>query len=101
MWSGFPYGGSHNLLWQHFAKDWSNTNSCKIVNYETPYNIYVEGDYKRCVCDTSGNGASSCPVQYEHEEEEEQEEEEEEDEEEEQEEEEQDEQDEEEEDEEE
>jgi hypothetical protein len=35
---------------------------CKTVQHETQYNIYVEDDYKRCVCDTHADGESSCPM---------------------------------------
>jgi len=59
-WSGFPHGGSHFKQPQYFEKKWGDTNKCNVVDYETPYNIYVEGDYKRCVCDKWVNGAESC-----------------------------------------
>jgi len=59
-WSGFPHGGAHFSEPQYFVKKWGDNGKCQVVGYETPYNIYVEGDYKRCVCDVWENGADEC-----------------------------------------
>lgn len=36
------------------------SNSCKLVNYETEFSIYNSEDYKRCVCSYWGDGEIDC-----------------------------------------
>jgi len=47
------------------VKDWSKTNTCKVVAWETDYNIYIADDYKRCVCDNWGtaDNAGECAME--------------------------------------
>lgn len=61
----FPWGGTHNKKDQYYVKDWSRTNSCKVVNWKTNYNIYIADDYKRCVCDGWGTAenAAECAME--------------------------------------
>lgn len=60
----FPYGGEHNSKPQWFVKgDWNKPGTCKAVLWESPYNVYVEDDYKRCVCDSWGKGADDCKAE--------------------------------------
>jgi len=63
-WSGFPHSGAHFSEPQYFVKKWGDVGKCNVVTYETPYNIYVEGDYKRCVCDVWEDGEAICQFEY-------------------------------------
>ena len=45
----------------YFDKDWSGGNKCKLVTWQTQYSSIARDDYKRCVCDVWGSGASDCP----------------------------------------
>jgi len=36
------------------------SNTCKLVNYETEFSIYNSEDYKRCVCYYWGDGENDC-----------------------------------------
>ena len=58
-WAEFPWNGPSNQS-SHFAPDWSTQKTCKLVNYETEYSIYVRDDYKRCICDTFADGQNDC-----------------------------------------
>ena len=54
------YGGSGEQL-SHWSKNSKRPNTCILVNYVTQYSVYDADDYKRCVCDSWGSGASDCP----------------------------------------
>jgi hypothetical protein len=60
MSSGFPEGGFGDAF-AYFDTDWSGGNKCAPVKWQTPYSIYTRDDYKRCVCDLTGNGEADCP----------------------------------------
>ena len=44
----------------YFDNSWSGDPTCKLVNWQTGYSLYVRDDYKRCVCDLHGQGAADC-----------------------------------------
>ena len=46
----------------YFEEDWGGAAKCNLVDYYTPYFLYTRDDYKRCLCDTYGDGASDCPT---------------------------------------
>ena len=60
----FPSNGSAALL-SYFDQDWSGGAKCKLVSWQTGYSLFARDDYKRCVCDKFGHGASSCKTQKE------------------------------------
>jgi len=43
---------------QYFEK--GDSGECKLTKDVTEYSLYAKDDYKKCVCDAYGNGASSC-----------------------------------------
>ena len=47
----------------YFDQDWSGGAKCKLVTWQTGYSLYVRDDYKRCICDKFGRGASDCKTQ--------------------------------------
>ena len=59
----------------YWVADWSGANRCRPVDYESAYAITTHDDYKRCVCDTFGQGDASCAHEEEEPSEEEEEEE--------------------------
>ena len=44
-----------------FDTDWTGGKKCKFVSWQTQYSSVARDDYKRCVCETLGDGASDCP----------------------------------------
>jgi hypothetical protein len=55
-WQG--YAGLVNIYW--WTK-WGGSNTCELVSWDTGYQVYFPDDYKKCMCDSWGNGAGSCP----------------------------------------
>lgn len=55
----FPKFGAGYVA-SYFTKG-ENEGECKISQDMTGYSMYAPDDYKRCVCDSWGNGASDCP----------------------------------------
>jgi len=60
--SGFAENGAHGSIPQYFIKKDGDPNKCDVVTTETDYSIYVEDDYKRCICDEWGDGEIDCPM---------------------------------------
>ena len=44
----------------YFDQNWSQSNKCAPVNYQTAYSMAARDDYKRCVCDKFGRGEADC-----------------------------------------
>ena len=44
----------------YFTKG-DTANTCKFINTQTQWSAVARDDYKRCVCENWGNGASDCP----------------------------------------
>jgi len=61
----FPYNGSHNQKDQFYVQEWNGKTACQVVNWTTPYSIYIADDYKRCVCDNFGtaDNAGECAME--------------------------------------
>ena len=57
---GFPMGGSSDIS-VSFTKDTDFANRCKVSDNFTAFLATAHDDYKRCVCEYWGEGASSCP----------------------------------------
>ena len=57
----FPDAGSAYIP-SYFDNSWSGDPTCKLVPWQTGYSLYVRDDYKRCVCDLHGQGATDCPT---------------------------------------
>ena len=55
----FPEGGASDID-HYFDKDWGVVGACKVSPWPTQYSAFARDDYKRCVCDLWGNGASDC-----------------------------------------
>ena len=58
--SAWPAESSSDIT-MFFDKDWSGGKKCKLVSWQTQYSSVARDDYKRCVCDNWGNGATDCP----------------------------------------
>jgi hypothetical protein len=56
---GFPAGGFGEVN-QYFKADPNGGAKCVITTSNTQYSIYTHDDYKRCVCDTYGDGETDC-----------------------------------------
>ena len=57
----YPEGGSADVV-LYFDKDWDHKKRCLAVEYMTQYSIIARDDYKRCVCDSYGDGETDCPT---------------------------------------
>jgi len=58
----FPEGGTGDV--NGFFQDGQDGNEkgkCQLVSWQTGYSMYARDDYKRCVCDTWGEGETDCP----------------------------------------
>jgi len=56
----FPSGGTGSLAKGYF-KPSTKEGECELVAGATQYSLYARDDYKRCVCETHGDGEESCP----------------------------------------
>jgi len=54
----FPTGGAGDALGFFQA---GASGKCELVTWQTQYSMYARDDYKRCVCDSWGNGEEDCP----------------------------------------
>jgi hypothetical protein len=48
MSTSFPDNGAGSIA-SYWDKDWNGGNKCALVNYETPYSVFVHDGYKQCV----------------------------------------------------
>lgn len=55
----FPAGGTGDAK-GYFQKG-ANPNSCELTSWQTEFSMYARDDYKRCVCESWGNGEEDCP----------------------------------------
>lgn len=56
----FPSGGTGGLVKGYFRAS-TKQGECELVAGATPYSMYARDDYKRCVCETWGEGEADCP----------------------------------------
>lgn len=59
---GFWPQGGYGDSFAYFTDGWESVGGphCTPVKWQTPYSVYTRDDYKRCVCDNSGEGAEDC-----------------------------------------
>jgi len=53
------YTGEHYTYWFANKHNWG----CYPVKFQTPYQIVVADDYKRCMCKNFGKGEDDCKQQ--------------------------------------
>jgi len=51
--------GSAGHVPSYFEK--GAANQCNLVANPTGYHLFAQDDYKRCVCDSHGQGEQDCP----------------------------------------